>query len=209
MNDMSKTIAPKSDQLNYDDFIGTRTKDITVTKVKVNENDKEQPAIINFEGDNGKPYKPCKSMRRVLVEVWGGDGNKYVGKSMTLYGDPTVQWGGQPVGGIRISHMSHIDKPKPLSLTVTRGRRSTYVIKPLKADIAPKDDEFDDEGDMPDTSEEILVLAMIEANKGMDDYKHFFTNLTDAEKKPLVDSGNHDKLKVLAQTAVKDDMPFE
>ena len=69
--DISKTIAPKSEQLNADDLIaGPRT--ITVTSVKLVAED--QPVAIHFAGDEGKPHKPCKSMRRVLVRAWGADG---------------------------------------------------------------------------------------------------------------------------------------
>ena len=93
--DLSKTIAPKSEQLNADDLIaGPRT--ITVTSVKLVAED--QPVAIHFAGDEGKPYKPCKSMRRVLVRAWGADGRKYVGKSMTLFLDEQVRFGGAAVG---------------------------------------------------------------------------------------------------------------
>ena len=63
--DVSKTIAPKSDQLNADDLLGG-ARTIKITKITKAESP-EQPINIFFEGDEGKPYKPCKSMRRVLV----------------------------------------------------------------------------------------------------------------------------------------------
>ncbi|MFN9114873.1 MAG: hypothetical protein ACK5XN_32840, partial [Bacteroidota bacterium] len=95
MTDMSQTIAPKSDQLNADDLIsGPRT--IEVAKVALS-GSAEQPVAIGFKGDNGKPFKPCKSMRRVMVRVWGTDGNAYVGRRMTIYRDDSVTWGGQAV----------------------------------------------------------------------------------------------------------------
>lgn len=129
MTDLTKTTEPKSDQLNYDDIPDNATKTIKVTKVNLCSGD--MPVAINYEGDNGKPYKPCKSMRRVLVKVWGSDGNKYIGQSMTLFGDPTVVFGGQKVGGIRISHMSGIKEPVTMSLTATRAKRQPYTVKPL------------------------------------------------------------------------------
>ncbi len=108
--DISKTIAPKSDQLNYDDFL-TGNKTITIIDVKsTSKANDAQPVSIYYQGDAGKPYKPCKSMRRVMVKVWGNDGAQYVGKSLTLFGDSEVVFGGQKVGGIRISHMSHLKK---------------------------------------------------------------------------------------------------
>ena len=102
---------------------------IKVTKVSLAAGD--QPVILNYENDNGRPYKPCKSMRRVLVNVWGPDGNAFIGRSMTLYCDEKVQFGGLAVGGIRISHMSHIDAPVTMALTATRATRKPFTIKPL------------------------------------------------------------------------------
>jgi hypothetical protein len=133
--DMSKTIAPKSDQLNADDLIaGPRT--ITITGVRGSDNP-DQPVSVFFEGDDGKPYKPCKSMRRVMVHCWGAEAREYVGRRATLYCDPNVVFGGVKVGGIRISHMSHIDRPKVIPLTVTKAKRTPYEVKPLAADVKP------------------------------------------------------------------------
>ena len=129
MNDMTVTIIPKSDQLNSDDLIaGPRT--ITVTKVVIDKG-KEQPVDVYFEGDGGKPYRPGKSMRRVMVTVWGIEPSNYIGKSMTLYRDPEVTWGGMAVGGVRISHMSHMDQPMKIALTTTKKARKTYIVQPL------------------------------------------------------------------------------
>ena len=102
--DISQTIAPKSNQLNFDDFLSGESKTIKITEVS-GTSEKEQPIAISYEGDNGKPYRPSKGMRRVLVYVWGKDSKDYIGRSLTLYGDPEVKFGGQAVGGIRISHM--------------------------------------------------------------------------------------------------------
>lgn len=130
MTDLSTTVAPKSDQLNSDDLIaGART--IKITGVKADPGSTEQPIAIYFDGDNGKPYKPCKSMRRVMIQVWGTDGAKYAGRSMTLYRDPKVLFGGLAVGGIRISHMSHMDGEMTMALTATRASRKPYTVKPL------------------------------------------------------------------------------
>jgi hypothetical protein len=130
MVDMSQTIAPKSDQLNADDLIGG-PRTITITRVTGNEGNAEQPVNIFFEGDNGKPFRPCKSMRRVMVKLWGSDASKYAGRSMTIYRDPKVKWGGMEVGGIRISHMTGLDKPETMALTASKQARAPYTVKPL------------------------------------------------------------------------------
>jgi hypothetical protein len=140
MVDMTQTIAPKSDQINADDLIGG-PRTITITRVTGNEGNAEQPVNVFFEGDNGKPYRPCKSMRRVMVKVWGPDASKYVGRSMTLFRDPKVKWGGMEVGGIRISHMSGLEKAEVMALTETRSARKPYTVQPLKVEqAAPKED---------------------------------------------------------------------
>jgi hypothetical protein len=72
---------------------------------------------------------PCKTVRRIMVGAWGKDTEQYVGRSMTLYRDPTVSFGGMVVGGIRVSHMSHIDSEKTLALQVTRGMAENSKIE--------------------------------------------------------------------------------
>ena len=126
--DMSRFIEAKSDQLNADDLIGT-TRTITITKVVGCDGD--QPIAIYYEGDGGKPFKPCKTIRRVLMGVWGRYANEYVGKSMTLYRDNSVTFGGLQVGGIRISHMSGIDKETTVVVMKSKGKKAGMKILPL------------------------------------------------------------------------------
>lgn len=128
MIDLRGTIKPKSDQLNADDLIGGPLT-IRITKVEVG--DGEQPVSIHFDGDAGKPYKPGKSMRRVLVNLWGPDGEAYVGRALTLYRDEEVAFGGVAVGGIRISHMSHLSRETTMALTTTKAKRKPFTVKPL------------------------------------------------------------------------------
>lgn len=128
ISDLSSTIIPKSDQLNADQLVGGP---ITITITNVRGDGGEQPVVINYEGDNGRPYKPCKSMRKVLIFAWGKDGREWVGRSMTLFNNPDVMYGGVKVGGIRISHLSHIDRDIVLSLAKTRGKKEEHFIKKL------------------------------------------------------------------------------
>lgn len=134
MGDMSAVIVPKSDQINADDLLsGPMT--ITITGVKVSSG-QEQPVSMFFDGST-KAYRPCKSMARVLVSAWGADSSKYVGRSLTLYCDPKVKWGGMEVGGIRISHMSDIDSPLTLALTMTRANKKPFTVRPMSKSTAP------------------------------------------------------------------------
>jgi hypothetical protein len=132
---LADTIVPKSNQLNADDLLA---HPITVTVQAVKRAEGDQPVAIHLEGDY-RPYMPCKSMRRVLISAWGDDGREWVGRSMTLYCDPEVQFGGVKVGGIRISHLSHIANDLQLSLTTTHGKRKPYTVKKLVEKFYPED----------------------------------------------------------------------
>ena len=127
--DMRDTIIPKSDQLNADDLIGGPIT-VTITKV-LRANTAEQPIAVRFDGDNGKPFFPCKSMRRVMVQVWGPYAEEYEGRAMTLFRDPKVLWGGMAVGGIRISHMSHMEDAVSMALTLNDKKKQIYKVLPL------------------------------------------------------------------------------
>lgn len=137
MTSMLDTVAPKSDQLNADDLIGGRMLTIKITKVDIAMG--EQPVSIHYEGDNGKPYKPGKSMRRVIINCWGADVTKYVGRSLTLYRDDKVVFAGAAVGGIRISHMSDISAPITMALTATRASRKPFTVKPIMGGVSSTD----------------------------------------------------------------------
>jgi len=131
ISDLSDTINPKSSQLNADDLAVIPSMTIKVTAVK--KGSKEQPIAIEYEGMNeGRPFKPCLTMRRVLFAAWSQDGNKWVGRSMKLYCDPTVKFGGALVGGIRISALSDIKKPIRLLLSTSKAKRSEYNINKLE-----------------------------------------------------------------------------
>jgi hypothetical protein len=131
VEDLSPTIIPKSDQLNAEQLLGGPMT-VTVCDVRVSDSG-EQPVVVHYDGENGRPFKPCKTMRKVLIHAWGTDGRKWIGRSMTLYNDPSVKFGGDDVGGIRISHMSDIDRDVKVSLTSTRGKKAKYEIKRLAA----------------------------------------------------------------------------
>jgi len=128
-DNLRDTIIPKSDQLNADDLIGI-SRTITVTKVTRGKT-AEQPVIVEYEGGEGRPYKPCKSMRRVLIACWGDNGQDWTGRQMTLFADPEVKFGGVKVGGIRISHLSYIPADTSLLITHAKGKRAPYPVKAI------------------------------------------------------------------------------
>ena len=130
--DLIDSIAPKSDQLNAEDLLsGPRT--FTIREVRKGSSP-EQPVNIELVEFPGRPFRPSKTVRRLLVAGWGSESDAYAGRRLTLYRDPTVRFGGDEVGGIRVSHMSHLTRPLKLALTVTRGKRAPHVVEPLPKD---------------------------------------------------------------------------
>jgi hypothetical protein len=131
-NWIAKSIVPKSDQLNAEDLL---SGPITVTVTDVKQGTAEQPIAIIIDGER-QPYKPCKTMRKMLVFCWSDQAAKWIGKRLTLYADPDVKWAGVAVGGIRISHLSGIESQVMLMLSETKGKRKPITVKPL-LDVAP------------------------------------------------------------------------
>jgi hypothetical protein len=165
---LSNTIIPKSDQLNADDLIaGPRTIKISA----VEGGTPEQPVNIRFDGDNGRPYKPGKSMRRVLVAMWGSEGAAYIGRRLTLYCDPEITFGADKTGGIRISHASDIPaNGVEIALTVKRGKRKPFRVLPLAAEPTAR------------PVDELIAAGDAVAAQSLDALKAWWTKLPEAER---------------------------
>lgn len=125
--DLTESIAPRSDQVNADDLIaGPQT--YTIREVIAGKAESPFDFLL-IETD--RAYRPSKTMRRVIVNAWGPEAANYAGRRLTLYREPTIQFGGKTVGGIRVSHMSHIDGPVEVMAQVTRGKREKFIVEPL------------------------------------------------------------------------------
>lgn len=186
MTSMAAVIEPKSDQLNSDDLVAG-TKTITITNVDIRPGT-EQPVTISYQGDNGRPYKSCKSMNRVMVQAWGPDASKYIGRSMTLYRDPTVRFGKDEVGGIRISHMSHIDGPLRMALTTTRGQRKAYMVQPLQVERQVASAEsltIEAARDLLDSAEDLEQLRAVWSRRSMAPFRAELQDALEARKLAL------------------------
>lgn len=121
-------IKKKTDQLNYEDFLGGITLDVTIAEVR--DGKAEAQYDIAIEGD-ARFWRPPTTVLKQLVAAWGDERANWVGKRARLYGDPDVMMAGQKVGGIRVSHVSGIDRPVTANLTVTRGKRACHTLDPL------------------------------------------------------------------------------
>lgn len=133
---MKDVIAAKSDQLNAIDLVGGPMI-LEITAVRIEHDGKGFKLVINYAGDNGKPYKANKSMSRILADqkAWGMDENTYVGKFIEVFREPTVIYGGKQEGGIRISRISGIERAVEFKIVITRGKTETIVVRPLVAGV--------------------------------------------------------------------------
>ena len=127
--DISETTAPKSDQQQFDAYLGGKTRIVTVSGVTAGS--PEQPVNVELAEYPGHPFRPNKTMRRLLVLAWGVDSTAYIGRRLELAGNPGVVYGGKAVGGVEIAAMSHLEKPLTVALTATRGKRKNFTVAVL------------------------------------------------------------------------------
>lgn len=125
--DISDTLAPKSDQLDAVDLLGG-ARVFTVKGVRGGSD--EQPVQVDLE-EFPRPWRPGKSMRRVLAACWGPIATEWIGRRCELYCEPNVIFGGEQVGGTRIKRLSHIDKRQSVPLIIKRGKSAVYTVDPL------------------------------------------------------------------------------
>lgn len=132
---MKITAEPRSDQWNADDFVGG-PRTFTVAGVKVGA--AEQKYDIELVEGQGRAWRPPLTVLRLLIAAWGDEAAEWTGRRVTLYRDESVRFGSDQVGGIRVSHVSHLPDGKAMTvkLTTTRGRRAPVTVKPLP-DSAP------------------------------------------------------------------------
>lgn len=159
-----KSIVPSSDQLNAEDLL---TGPITVTVTGVRRGSPQQPIEVDM-AERDRPFRPCKTCRRVLIAIWTEEPAQWIGQQMTLFTDPSVLYGGVKVGGIRISHTTGLDKPKTLVLAITRGKRQEITIYPIET-VSPQDQTYinDAKGEIAiaETPESLKAIGFILAKK--------------------------------------------
>ena len=68
--DITESLAANSAQQNYDEYLAGPK---TVTVAEVTRGTVEQPVNVELVEFPGKPFKPAKSVRRVLAAAWGTD----------------------------------------------------------------------------------------------------------------------------------------
>lgn len=131
--DISAALAPKSDQLDAVDLLGSPPLVFTITDV--NEGNDEQPVNIRL-AEFPRVWRPSKGMLRVLAHCWGKEVAKWVGRQVELYCDPDVMFGPNRVGGVRVSRVSHIAERTSVPMITGRGKSGSWNVDPLP-DAAP------------------------------------------------------------------------
>lgn len=141
MADIRQAMQAKSDQLNSVDILGFEPI-IRIREVRVNINAPSQKIWIYFDGDNNRPWKASLGMYRIISLAWGFESDNWIGKSIKLFVEPTVKYGGAEVGGIQIREMSDIPtKGITSTLVINNKKRVPFKVGFLKIELPVFDDE--------------------------------------------------------------------
>lgn len=129
--DFASTTQAKSDQMNAVDLVGGPVA-YRITGIKMT-GAPDQPVSISVDGHR-QPWKPSKTFRRVLLLLWPETSpEEWIGRDVVLWCDPEIKWAGEKVGGIAISHASHISERKVFALAESKSKRKTIVVEPFHA----------------------------------------------------------------------------
>lgn len=180
---LSQATLARSDQLNADDLVsGPRT--FTVKEVR--RGDADQPvAIVLAEFPANRPFKPSKTVVRILAYAWGEETDDWPeNPRFTLYRDAKVKWAGQEIGGIRVSHMSHIKERIKIALAESKGKKTLHTVDPLPDD-APASPPIDEQ----------TVARLAELRAEWKDAKPARRKVIEAEVNALQSSGAGDEVQ--------------
>ena len=126
--DISKALVAKSDQLNASDLTGSP---IVATIKGTRKGDSNKPVIVDLVGMDGRPWKPSKGMLRVVAHAWGTESDVWAGRSVKLVNNPEVIYGGEPVGGVEVVAMSHIDAPFTIPVRISQKKVKQHHVEVL------------------------------------------------------------------------------
>lgn len=134
--DITDALAPTSDQLDAVELVIPRTFTIGEGS-RLGSRDGKTVAEIRL-ADFPRVWRPSKGMLDVLAKCWGTDGKGWPGRRVTLFNDPEVTFGRDKVGGIRISHLSHIPEATTVQI---RGRGQGGQKIPWRVEPLPTEAE--------------------------------------------------------------------
>ena len=153
MADIRAAIQPRSDQLNYEDFVSGPAV-LTIERTEDYRDEKGQARVaIHMVEYPGRPFKASKTNLKLLAIAWGDDDTDWPGRRVQLSADPTVTYGGKAVGGICVTALSHLPQRFTAKLSVARGKKKDFPVE-----ILP---------DMPPIPDDVTTLAQYQ-----DYYRH-------------------------------------
>ena len=81
--------------------ITVRIKSVKKGKVTGSGGKSSAKAMLTFEGTD-KPLGAGTAILSVIGRLYGNDTTQWPGRLITIYGDPTVKFGPDTVGGVRV-----------------------------------------------------------------------------------------------------------
>lgn len=157
--DITDALAPNSDQLDAIELVNPRTFTIDAGS-GLGQREGKTVAEIRLV-DFPRVWRPSKGMLDVLAACWGTDAKAWVGHRVTVYNDPDVMFGRDKVGGVRISHLSHIDAARSVKIRASgAGRTQMWKVQPLP-------DENPTTKAVEPTSDEVAACDDIPTLRGM------------------------------------------
>ena len=170
MADIRAAIQPRSDQLNYEDFLSGPAV-LTIERTEDYRDEKGQPRVaIHMVEYPGRPFKASKTNVKLLAIAWGEDDTDWPGRRVQLSADPTVTYGGKAVGGICVTALSHLPQRFTAKLSVARGKKKDFPVEPLPDAPAP-----------PPIPEDVQTLAQYQ-----DYYRHRAQNGATPEELAMI-----------------------
>ena len=167
MADIRAAIQPRSDQLNYEDFLSGPAV-LTIERTEDYRDEKGQPRVaIHMVEYPGRPFKASKTNVKLLAIAWGEDDTDWPGRRVQLSADPTVTYGGKAVGGICVTALSHLPQRFTAKLSVARGKKKDFPVE-----ILP---------DMPPIPDDVQTLAQYQ-----DYYRHRAQNGATPEELAMI-----------------------
>ena len=104
----------------------------TITRVEQKKIYDGQDGIVIEFRESQKPFVPCLTVRKLLAAFMPKELDKWPGIRLELFADQSVQFGGQKVGGVRLSAASCLTAPFSMSVCAARGRRAIITVMPLQ-----------------------------------------------------------------------------
>jgi hypothetical protein len=108
------------------------------------------------------------------------------------------------VGGIRISHMTHMDGPMTMALTATKGSRKPYTVHPLQMSKPTIQLTLETAKDALNGAKDMDELKAVWSQKAMAPFRDELTDFLDGRKEALSVPSNEPPTEVDVET---DDIP--